>query len=105
MRVAARTLTIRAGGRIAGTLAGTDDLFGTANDAAIGGGTAIVAKIASITIGGQALGTAGGSDHFGIVAQQIGELKIGKAKAKLTKTGLDVFELLGTGDFTVREVA
>ena len=39
--------------------------------------TSAIAKIASIKILGTANGTAGGTDHFGIIAEQIVSLKIG----------------------------
>ena len=44
---------------------------------------AITAKIASVLIRGQALGTPGGSDGFGFVAQQIGSLRIGGTTSPL----------------------
>jgi hypothetical protein len=34
-------------------------------------------QIASIKIGGQALGTVGGLDHFGFVAERVGSLSVG----------------------------
>lgn len=89
---------------IAGVVAGIDGLFGTADDAAIGGGNATVSKIARVTIGGLALGDSGPA-RYGIVAQQLGALKIAKAKAVLSKTGLDVLALGFTGDFIAREIA
>jgi hypothetical protein len=68
---------------VAGTknLPSSNTKFGDANDASIGAGSAgIIAKIASITIGGQLFGTpdsASTTDHFGFVAEQIGVVKIG----------------------------
>ncbi len=83
--------------------------FGDANDLKIAGGSAgIVSKIASILIKGTALGTVGGTDHFGFVAQQIGSFKIGATAFPLTagaandNAGLPVGI---TGDLRVREVA
>ena len=65
---------------------------------------AIIAKIASVTIGGQLLGTAGGApDTFGILAEQIGKLTIGKTKVPLT-TGKDDLTLGFTSDVRVREL-
>jgi hypothetical protein len=94
---------------VAGATSGADGLFGTADDALIGGGNAIVAKIASITIAGAAFGTTEHlRDGFGFVAQQIGSLKVGKASVPLTGgAGNDLTpQLLGqTGDVRVREVA
>jgi hypothetical protein len=40
------------------------------------GGPGIASKIASIIIGGQVLGTVGGTDHFGFVAQQVGLFRV-----------------------------
>jgi hypothetical protein len=55
--------------------------FGDANDASIGGGpTGLISKMASLTIGGQVLGTlssVSSTDHYGFVAQAIGPVKIG----------------------------
>ena len=77
-----------------------DDVFATGT----AGNAAIVAKIASITIGGQLLGTVGGApDSFGILAEQIGKLTIGKIKQPLT-AGKDDFLLGFTGDVRVREL-
>ncbi len=54
--------------------------FGDSHDLSIGAGTVgIIAKIASITIGGQVFGTPGSvsvTDHFGFLAAQIGVVKI-----------------------------
>jgi len=94
---------------IAGTTAGIDGLFGTADDALIAGGNARVAKIASITIGGAAFGTLGNlRDGFGFAAEEIGALSLGKAKLPLTKGARNDLlpQLAGlTGDLRVREVA
>jgi hypothetical protein len=94
---------------VVGAAAGADGLFGTADDALIAGGNAIVAKIASITIAGAAFGTTENlRDGFGFVAQQLGSVKVGKASVPLTGgAGNDLTpQLLGqTGDIRVREVA
>lgn len=60
---------------------GTDfSHFGNASDLVIGSGNAIIsAKIASITIGGQVIGSAVGGEHFGFAAEQIGSFKAGGA--------------------------
>jgi hypothetical protein len=86
----------------------TDTFFGNDDDElAPGGSDAIVSKIASITINGQALGTPDGIDHFGFVAEQIGSFEIGTTTFPLTTgpsddlTGLPVG---ATGDLRVREV-
>jgi hypothetical protein len=100
---------------VAGVDDGVDNLFGTADDVKISGaGTtnsvSIVAKIASITIKGEALGTpnsTSSTDHFGFVAQQIGSLKVGGGSFALTAgPSNDSIELSPiTGDLTIREVA
>src|SRR5260370_9836038 len=65
---------------VAGVMAGADGLFGTADDAIIPGGSpGIIARINSITINGQVSGTpaaVNSTDHFGIVAEEIGSLRI-----------------------------
>ena len=82
-------------------------ITGDADDALAGGnnGTAaIIAKIASVTIGGQLRGTAGGMpDSFGIIAEQIGKLTIGKVKPPLT-AAKDDLTLGFTSDVRVREL-
>lgn len=50
--------------------------FGDANDSLIPNAKT-VARIASIVIGGQVLGSADANDHFGIVAEVVGSLKVG----------------------------
>jgi hypothetical protein len=86
---------------VAGALAGADGKFGTSDDVKISGSGAkdvatISSKITSIVIGGQALGTNGGTDHFGFVAQNIGSFKV--------KNGGTTFPLLtgnGNDDFLI----
>lgn len=65
--------------------------FGNADDAVVnlppGAATdAIIAKIASIRIGGIVAGTGLGTDHFGFVAQQIGSFKAAGFLAPLSAT-------------------
>jgi hypothetical protein len=58
--------------------------FGDANDTKIGG-SAIVSRIARITIGGYLRGTPSvNGDHFGFIAQQVGSFKVGGAVIPLT---------------------
>ena len=85
---------------------GIDGMFGDADDAAIAGGNPTIAsKITSLTIGGQALGTVGGADHFGIVAQSIGIVKIGGTTIPTAVGfGNDDFFVGITGDFKVNEI-
>ena len=71
-----------------------------------GGNSAVVARIASITIKGQASGTFGSSsDHFSFVAQQINAFKIGTAKVARLPVTDAAFALGITGDVSIREVA
>jgi hypothetical protein len=88
--------------------AARDDDFGEGDDFLILGGTPTIARIASITIRGTALGSLfAGGDHFGFVAQQIGSLKIGGTAIPLAPgPGNDLLgQLVGlTGDLRVREV-
>jgi hypothetical protein len=91
---------------VAGVAAGSDGLFGTADDVLIpdlNANPRIIASIASVTIGGQAQGTVAGGDHFGIVAQKIDALSVAGSTLPLT-AGKDVIPLGATGDFTAREV-
>ncbi len=92
---------------IAGVDDGADNLFGTADDTAITEAVAdtIFSSIASVTIKGLAMGTAGGGDHFGIVAQQVGKVKIRTASFILA-AGTDTvgIDLGATFDLTVKEV-
>lgn len=86
-----------------------DRFFGDGDDSKIFGGTdtaGVISKIASILIKGTALGTVGGVDHFGFVAQQIGSFKVGTTTVALTTgTNNDIHEIGATADVTIREVA
>ena len=103
---------------VAGVVDTLGNGFGNADDAKISAGNAINtaeidAKIASIVIKGQTLGTSAAGDHFGFIAQEIGALKIGAVSYALTPgranddlTATDPGFLIGpTGDFRIREVA
>jgi hypothetical protein len=62
-------------------------------------------RIASTSIGGQALGTVGGSTHFGIVAEIVGAAKVAGTSFLLTAGASNDDFLVGiTGDFRVNEV-
>jgi hypothetical protein len=95
---------------VAGVDDGADGIFGTGDDVKLSGGGVrdngdISSRIASITVKGQVLGTpaaVAAGDGYGIVAEQIGGLKIGAAKFPLT-TAVDVIPLGITGDFFARE--
>jgi hypothetical protein len=92
---------------VVGTRSGADGTFGTADDvkAAEAAPDALFSTIASVTIGGFVMGTVGGTDHYGFVAEKIGALTVGGVKVPLT-AGLDKvgFALGVTGDVRVREV-
>jgi hypothetical protein len=107
----------------AGADAAADGFLGTADDAKYAGPgvrdntTTIFSSIASITIKGQAFGSAIAGDHFGIVAEQIGSAQIGTVKFKFTKgprNATDAFAIAptfpGAGnpqlpfDFYIREI-
>jgi hypothetical protein len=63
-------------------------------------------RVASIVIR-SATGTEGGTDHFGIVAEEIAALKFGGTKLTLTsgpRNDLAGIPLGSSGDMTVREV-
>jgi hypothetical protein len=95
---------------VAGASSGVDHLFGNADDAVIDGvgvtdTAGIKSRIASVAIGGAALGTVGGADHFGIVAQQVSAVKIGGTPLVLSvASGSDDLFVGITGDFNVNEV-
>ena len=83
--------------------------FGDINDASIGAGSAsIIAKIASITIGGQLFGTpnsVSNTDHFGFVAEQIGAVKIGGSAIALTAGAHNDNRFAGhTTDVNIHEI-
>ena len=59
-----------------------------------------------MVIGGQAVGTLGGTDSFGIVAQTVGAVTVaGTPFATTAGSGNDQFAIAMTGDVTVHEVA
>ena len=80
------------------------DAFYGNGDELIPGGTAIVSKIASILISGQALGSLSPGDHFGFVAKEIGSFTIGGTVFPFTKTSGEAFAVGSTGDLRVVEV-
>jgi hypothetical protein len=94
----------------AGVTPGFGSYYGTFLDSVMSGTgvknvATIFSKIAGVTIGGEAMGTIGGFDYYGIVAQDVGSVKIGIAKLPL-KSGPDndVIPIGITEDFDVREV-
>jgi hypothetical protein len=65
----------------------------------------VSSSIRSLTIGGQALGSVGGADHYGIVAENVGALKIGDTPISLKPGGgSDNFFVGVTRDFKVHEL-
>jgi hypothetical protein len=92
---------------VAGATAGSNGFFGDEDDQLITGGGDVIAKIASVAIKGSVLGSTAMSDHFGIVAEEIGKLKVGSAAQLLTSgPGNDTtpLPLGGTADVKAREV-
>lgn len=88
----------------AGIARGNDGLFGTGDDKRISAtAPALVARIASITIGGEVSGTASTGDHFGFIAGVIGSAKINGFKLPLT-SNRDFFGIVGVSDVNVIEV-
>ena len=65
----------------------------------------VASKIASLTIGGQALGTFAGGDAFGVVAQLVGAVRVGGTSLVLAQgPENDNFFVGITGDFKVNEI-
>jgi hypothetical protein len=92
---------------VAGVMDVDADGFGDADDALIDNSTGPVAKIASIVITGDVTGTAGATDHFGFVAEQIAKALIKGMVQNLT-AGTETIDLAGnpaTNDISIREVA
>ena len=94
----------------AGAIPGPNNFFGDGDDAKMSGigikdDPSISSKIGNVAIGGQVIGTVGGTDHFGIVAEIVGAVKVNGSSLPLTagKSNDDV--AIGiTGDFEVNEV-
>jgi len=64
----------------------------------------IFSKIVSLKIAGQALGSLT-AEHFGIVAQNIGSIKVGATQLPLLAgNSNDDFEISITGNLRVREI-
>jgi hypothetical protein len=95
---------------VAGAVAGGNGLYGDADDAKMTGAGvrdsgSIVSKIVRLTVGGSVLGTFGGADHFGVVAEWIGAVKVGGATLPVfAGTDNDDFAVGPTGDFAVNEI-
>lgn len=90
-----------------GVSAGPDDFFGTEDDVQNPGGSGTVARIARVVVKGAVLSTGLPGDHFGIVAEELGKLKIGGTAVALTpgpRNDLDGVLLGATDDMRAREV-
>jgi hypothetical protein len=86
---------------------GGETLIVSGSPAVAGGDPKKIAKITSIVIAGEAIGTPGGTDHFGFVAEEIGSFSVGGTKFPLTNgAGNDLSGLRvgSTLDVKVREV-
>jgi hypothetical protein len=92
---------------VAGAVDDDADGFGL-NDAIIPEATddpGIRARIGSVVIGGQAIGTLEGADHYGIVAELIASFSIGGTTIALDAgPNNDDIDLGPTGDFRLLEV-
>jgi hypothetical protein len=96
---------------VAGAVAGTDGYFGDSDDSGMVGvalfkdNPIAFSKIGSVTIGGQVLGTIGGTDHYGFVAETIGSVHIGGTRVP-TAPGMhtDDVSIGTTGDFSILEI-
>lgn len=98
---------------VAGTSAGADGFYGTADDTKISGSgvrdaAEIFSQIASITIGRQAFGTVATNDTFGIVAETIRKAKVGSTKLPFVqgpRTPGDTFYIGATGPGATGEIS
>ena len=105
----------RASTVFAGATAGPDGFEGTTDDATLNHTQKIFSRIAAIAIGGQPFGTLTVGDSFGIIAEQIGKLKVGGTRFRLERgeqSPGDLFPLGATvpgpnglpSDFVIAEI-
>ena len=88
---------------VAGARTGADGFWGTADDAL--GAQMTSSRIASILIKGQAAGTDATGDHFGIVAQAIGKVRVGGVKLAIPHSITQPAKTIGwSGDLAIRVV-
>src|SRR5262245_14015880 len=109
--IAAGAVNLGADNAVGGTGANADNVnFGDTHDFKMSGGgvkndSLVFSKITSLTIGGQSMGTVGGADHFGIVAESVGAVRIGGTPLVLNLGISNDDRLVGiTGDFKVNEI-
>ena len=94
----------------AGANAGGDDYYGNGDDVKMMGvnikdQAQVHSKIASLSISGQVIGTDGGMDCFGVVAENIGVVKIGGMSVTLSPgNGNDEVVVGITSDFRINEL-
>jgi hypothetical protein len=95
---------------VAGVLTGANAFFGDGNDVKMAGANVkdvdtVSSRIKNVIIDGQVLGTFGGVDHFGIVAENVAAVKVGGASLPLLRGNSNDDVPLGiTDDFGVHEV-
>ena len=90
---------------VAGAVDGTADGFGRNDTLIAGGDPALLARIASVTIKGAAIGTIfPNTDHFGITAEEIGKAKITRILQPLTEGKDDILISPSTNDFRLVEL-
>jgi hypothetical protein len=112
--IVAGAVNLGADDAVGGTGADADNInFGDSHDAKMAGGNVkdvagLSSRIVSLTIGGQALGTidnVNATDHYGIVAENVGAVRIGGTPLVLHMgNGNDDFLIGITNDLSVREV-
>lgn len=95
----------------AGTSTGADNVWGTMDDHVLTGpgvkdSANILARIASIAVKGQILGTVGGADHFGFVAQSFGSFKVNTTTIPIPATPQNqLIDVAPTFDVSIRRVS
>jgi len=93
----------------AGSNPGIGGFFGTADDLKMSGAgvkdeAGLFSKITSLKIGGQALGSLG-PEHYGVVAEIVGSVKVGSTQLSLLSGASNDDLLVGiTGNFKVNEI-
>jgi hypothetical protein len=94
----------------AGAVPGANGFYGDGDDAKMSGPgvkdeSKVFSKISSVSIGGRILGSAGGTDHYGIVAERIGAGPVDGTMLHLHPgPHNDDLSIGVTGDFAVHEI-